>query len=640
MLKLRKWQEEAIPLALGALERGDAGVVSATTGAGKSIFLAELLRRWRETHPPGEGAVVVTTPSRKLVEQLSGTLAGVLGAHVVGRYYTRAKQDRREVIVCCNPSVPRLADALSTQGRPVAVWVADECHRTESPTMMSGGEEASDGDADVNGREMLARLNAGRRLGLTATPFRSEADERLTLFDRLVYQYPPAEALRDGVIVPWRIVPWGEERPDADVDDACVTLIRELGDRATRGPGVVNARTIEDAEAYAARLTREGIDARPIHSALTAAEQEANVAALRAGALDCLVHVSMLVEGVDYPWLRWGCLRRPVGARVRFIQEIGRFLRADAENPGKTEAVLLDPNNLFGAFQVTYEAALGWVEPEVEEEPGAPGEEELAEAAECDDEDAAGKPKPPAVVMAARTTALERYVRLLQLALIAEGVTEGASAFRGGAWRAGGPSEKQSGALRRLARLSKRLAADHREAVRKIVDTDGLLTKGLASDLIDLFHGVERLPGGATWTPASPVRVPVGAAFETVVDPVVYVAGGMKDGWAAIALVRGREVLYTRARPAQRGDRWVSLASAAAVLAVRQYGAVEVASSEPDVVASVRAPAVGRLAVRAENPAESVVWRTIRGAIEDARLEREGPTVGEQGRLALTGAQR
>jgi hypothetical protein len=64
----------------------------------------------------------------------------------------------------------------------------------------------------------------------------------------------------------------------------------------------------------------------------------------------------MLSEGADYPWLRWLCLRRNVDSRVRFIQEVGRALRS---YPGKIEAVLLDPNDLFGSFRISYEEALG-----------------------------------------------------------------------------------------------------------------------------------------------------------------------------------------------------------------------------------------------------------------------------------------
>lgn len=605
-LTLRRWQAEAIPLALAALEAAEPALVVATTGAGKSIFLAELLRRWRETHPVAEGVVVVSTPSKKLVEQLAGTLGAVLGPAVVGRYYTQAKQDRREVIVVCNASVEMLAARLQEAGRTVAVWIADEAHKTHSLELV---------DEENASAEVGERLNAVRRLGLTATPFRSDEGERLALFDRVIYRYPPAEALRDGVIVPWRFVGW--EGDEVEVDTACVEMIRALGDRVTRGPGVVNAKDIEDAEAYCGTLSAAGITARPIHSKLGRGEQEAAVEALRRGDIDCLVHVSMLVEGVDLPWLRWGCFRRQVGARVRFIQELGRFLRANPEDPAKTEAVLLDPHNLSGTFNVSYSEALGWSDPKGT---GAPRDEYDADEM---DEDAAES----RVVKARRVGALSRYVRQLHLALIAEGVCQAPSTIKAGGWREDPASEKQSGALAKMVRTAARLGPEHREALGRIVDTPGVLTKGLASDAFDLLAGVRNLPGGRVWRPAVPVGVPPGVAFEVVVDPVVYVAGVMKGDLVAIGIVQGGRTLYASARPRRQGDRWVALTSSAMWAAVRKFGAREVGSSEPDIVAEVPEGVVGRSVKREENPAARVAWRALDEAAKEAARRAADPQV-------------
>lgn len=597
-LTLRRWQEEALPLALSALEAKRNGVVVATTGAGKSIFLAALLLEWRRTHGPDEGVIVVTTPSVKLVEQLGATLAEYLGTVHVGRYYTKAKQHKREIVVCCNASVPMLAAQFAADGRDVALWLADEAHKTESDTIR-GPEGAEDVEAFV-------ALKADRRLGLTATPFRSEESERLTLFDEVVYRYPPADALRDGVIVPWRIVGWGEDRPELDVDEACRVLIDELGDREARGPGVVNAYTIADAEAYATRLNGWGIVAEPIHSQMTADEQAAAIGRLRDGQLDCLVHVAMLVEGVDFPWLRWLCLRRVVGARVRFIQEVGRVLRSA---PEKTEAVLLDPNDLFGAFQLSYDEALGWEEPKDDEVKVTREREEQ----ECE----GGAGKDPVVVMAARTTALARYVRQLHLALVAEGKAT-ATVSRPGTWRLDPASEKQRFAIGKRATLAKRLAKDHAEFIGKLASDAAALTKGMASDLMDLLTGLSALRSGSTWTPASPVAIPPYSALLPVEDPRVYVAGAMsKAGWAAIAVVRGRTVLYEGARPRQRGDNWASLTTAAVRLARDRFGAADIAADMSEVIARVGpmvAPARTWVCDKTSNPAQRRVWAVLKNA--------------------------
>lgn len=550
---LRRWQAEAMPRALAALECALPGVVVATTGAGKSVFLAELIRCWRTTHP--DDVIVVTTPSVQLVEQLGTTLADWLGPGIVGRYYTKAKQWKRPVVVACNASVTALAAVMHAHGRGVAVWVADECHKTASDAFLA---PTDDGGSLPDAEQVADVLQSARRLGLTATPFRSNTDERIGLFSEVVYRYSPADALRDGVIVPWRFVQAAEE--GQDVDAACVEMIRALGSRLQRGPGVVDAVSIEDAEAYAAVLVAAGIEARVIHSRQPDGAKAAAIEALRTGVICCIVHVSMLVEGVDLPWLRWGCFRRPVGARVRYIQHLGRYLRA---HPGKTEAVILDPCGLEQRFRVTYEEALGW-QPPAEDEP------EVVEEVEEDDPLKEGPDKEPRQVLTARVGSIARYVRQLHGALVAEGVAD-KSDRKPGAWRNEPPSEKQVSALSKMVRVSARLGPLHRAALGRLA-VSPVLTKGLASDAFDLLIAIKGLKGGEVWTPAVPVAIPPDHAFDAVEVPV-YVGVAMVDGFAAVALVRDVVTLFCRARGVKDGDTVESLFARGEEMARADYAA-------------------------------------------------------------------
>jgi hypothetical protein len=69
-----------------------------------------------------------------------------------------------------------------------------------------------------------------------------------------------------------------------------------------------------------------------------------------------VVYVDMLAEGFDCPEIMWMALRRPVGSRVRFAQEVGRGLRAA---PGKTTCHMLDVWDLWGTHSMDWRAALG-----------------------------------------------------------------------------------------------------------------------------------------------------------------------------------------------------------------------------------------------------------------------------------------
>lgn len=451
----RAWQAEAFPLIVEAVRSGERAVVSAIMGAGKSVLIAELCHA-SAAKLPAARAVVVLVPTQALVRQLSATIEARLGVGKVGRYYADAKQAGQPVVVCCNPSAGRLAEAFDAAGRRAGLVVADECHQTQAESV----------------REAIGALGCRYAIGFTATPYRSDEGERLELWDRVAYRYGMADALRDGVLVPWRLSTWdGTGSPEAD--DVCLRLMEQ--DCRGIGPGVVSARSIEDAEGYAERMRAAGWRAAAIHSRLPRAERDRLVAELEAGDLEALVHVSLLAEGVDFPWLRWLCMRRPVGARVRFAQEMGRPLRAA---PGKRDAVIVDPHDLFGRFGLAAEPALG-MDDEVEPMLGTEAEREERE----DDEDE--EPKMPHAVAVGVAM---RWVRSILLTMQAHGLA-GEGASEPGAWRQLRATRRQLDAVEKLLWAARYLPAEVRDDFRLAVTprmTRGV-QRGAASDAITIL---------------------------------------------------------------------------------------------------------------------------------------------------------
>jgi superfamily II DNA or RNA helicase len=339
----RRWQREAGLPIIKALRSGKSPVVSAIMGAGKSVLIAELVAHaFRRI--PDHGRIVVCAPRQRLVHQLSETISLRLGTPC-GLYYAKKKSIEQQVIVTCNQSMLNLARALDRAGFYVACLVGDEVHNSEADLF----------------KEACERMAPKCKVGFTATPFRSNEKESLSLWDSVVYLYGAQDALEDEVIVPWVLKHWDGRGDARRVDSICMTMIR----RTTQGPGIVSALDIQDAETYAEMLRTSGCAAKAIHSRLTDHEQALRIEELRSGKLRCLVHVSMLSEGVDFPWLKWICLRRPVGAKVRFVQEVGRVLRA---YPGKKYAVILDPHDLFGRHNLSHPAKLGDVMEDDKEE--------------------------------------------------------------------------------------------------------------------------------------------------------------------------------------------------------------------------------------------------------------------------------
>lgn len=492
----RRWQVEAFGPVFDALRRGERPVVHAVMGAGKATWLAEAAWLAMDRLEDGE-RILVSTPTVALVDQLAATIAGRCGGDDVGRYYTHAKEHDRRIVVVCNASMGELAALWDAEGVRCRLWLADEAHKTEADAV----------------KEAVAVLRPARAVGCTGTPFRSEVRETLSLWDSLAYSYGLADALADGVLVPWDTpVTWdGTGRDKADVNGICMDLIASS---APPGPGIVSAMSIEDAEQVAEALDAEGIRAAAIHSRLPRARQQELLAALHRGDLRCLVHVALLAEGVDLPWLRWMCLRRPVQARVRFLQEVGRALRSEPPDlcppgvPPKARAVFIDPFNLFDQHGLSHPAALGEAlacAVEVEEE----ADEEFPL---LDLPPKVAGPLPKAVAVDALGAWARRVVSILELAgMFARDPRWG----QDGPWRRRGVSPTQSAALARLAWVKRHFPAEHRETLARVCAAPGSLRQGIASDLISALRAVadaaasSRQPPYPRWTWPETLELPV-----------------------------------------------------------------------------------------------------------------------------------
>ena len=455
----RAWQREALPIIIDALKRRQRGIVSAVMGSGKSIMQSELVAL--ALAKAGHRSIVVTVPRQALVRQLAATIGARIGEDRVGVFYGSKKQPGRQVVVCCNASLPRLWEELQSYPKGVALMICDEAHGTQGEVL----------------RETIPQINPAALVGFTATPFRSVPSETIEIFDSVIYRYTMTDAMRDGVLVPMR-----HERvrgeAEGSIDEVCLAMMQEHG----AGPGIVSATSIDDADAYAAWLTDHGFPAASIHSGHSEGDRIARLDDLRAGRVRALVHVSLLAEGVDFPWLRWLCLRRNVQARVRFLQEIGRVLRVDNDpDPRfgpKTEGVVLDPHLLLGRHGLVTVEAIGAALEEAADEEAKEGRKVGGDR----------EPTEPEVVA---LDVLRAYLTEVRAGLEDAGILE-ASMARGG-WALADVSLKQVEAIKGASKLTRHVPEEHRKAIKTLASVPYALTRGDAADLLDVLYG------GARW---------------------------------------------------------------------------------------------------------------------------------------------
>lgn len=343
----RKWQSLAIPKIIQHYNQKNPSraVIHAVTGSGKSILIAQVCAciecDWNEV-------VVVSTSRQKLVRQIRSTIEERLESDefmappVVGAFFADQKDglDNRKIIVACNDSLGPLAEALSKRGARTAFYICDELHRSESPKM----------------KKAYDALLPVMSLGLSATPYRANVKKGISNFDEVIYKYGIQDALDDqNVIVSWIVKNW--ERGETDLDTACIEMMKE----EDRGRGLVNAVSIADAELFAKKATESGYPTKAVHSKMSDSDMDEIFKELRTGLIKAIAHVDLLVEGVDLPYLEYLCMRRVVGSRNRFVQELGRGIRyfKDPETGyEKSHLTILDPHDLMSVHKLTHAAVL------------------------------------------------------------------------------------------------------------------------------------------------------------------------------------------------------------------------------------------------------------------------------------------
>jgi len=331
----REWQAKALPVALQSIKAGRRVIVRACTGAGKTWFVAEVVRMAQAER------VIIVAPTEQLVEDMYAVVKQRNKS--VGRYYGKVKDiARKSIIITCNPSLPNLARQVAAPD----LLIIDEAHESECDTF----------------HNVFETWSPDAILGMTATPYRANDTEKLRIFESLIWNYGPAEAIRDGVVVPPVFVhPTPSEAKLEDVNEVMAAMIQR---HIHVGPGVVDAINIADAQEFVAILIERGIKADIVHSAQGSGSVAKKIKLIEAGKLDVIVHVKMLSRGVDIPCLKWIGCRRPIKSRTLFAQYIGRGIRSFA---GKTQCLILDPHNLVNVHSLSPEAAIGGGEEEVDD---------------------------------------------------------------------------------------------------------------------------------------------------------------------------------------------------------------------------------------------------------------------------------
>jgi superfamily II DNA or RNA helicase/HKD family nuclease/predicted house-cleaning noncanonical NTP pyrophosphatase (MazG superfamily) len=330
---------EVQQLALRELERlrqdGETrALVVAATGLGKT-FLAAFDAREAER-------VLFVAHREELLRQAEAAFKAIYPTRSIGWLADGRDELDRDVVFASVQTISRHEHLARPELSRFDYVVIDEFHHAAADSYL----------------RVLRALSPRFLLGLTATPFRGDQRDLLSLCDgNLAYQVGLLEAITYGWLVPFHyygvadVVTYTDDLLTArkTYDAGRLTLrfntaeraalalehYRKLKGRATLG----FCMSISHADFMADEFRKAGVPAAAVHSGVTSMNRTEAVHQLENGQVDVLFTVDLFNEGVDIPVVDLVMFLRPTESMTIYMQQLGRGLRLQE---GKAYLKVLD----------------------------------------------------------------------------------------------------------------------------------------------------------------------------------------------------------------------------------------------------------------------------------------------------------
>lgn len=353
-LVLRDYQEATLDhLWRYFLQQTGNPIVALPTGTGKSVLIAEFVRRACTGYPGTQ--ILMLTHVKELIQQNLHTLVRVWPTAPAGVYSAglKRREHNPDIVFAGIQSVYERAKIFGH----VDLVLIDECH------LVSPRSESMYGTFLADLRKSNPRLKV---VGFSATPYRMKqgmlTDEGglfsdiafdltgLTAFNWMIAQGWIAPLIpkktREILDVSGVRMSGGEFilsdlQDRVDQDAITVAALHEAAQLAhTRNHWLVFASGISHAEHVAACLTdRYNIPASFVHSGLTNEERDRRLRDFKAGKIRAMVNNNILTTGFDYPDIDCIVMLRPTASPGLWVQMLGRGTRPA---PNKKNCLVLD----------------------------------------------------------------------------------------------------------------------------------------------------------------------------------------------------------------------------------------------------------------------------------------------------------
>ena len=368
---LRDYQTEICSKVEDALKKERSVMMQMPTGTGKTIVLAELVKRYLDldVDQKDDGCRVLIVAHRiELIEQTGEFLArhGIGYGVIAGG---RCPKTKEAVMVASVQTLARNIDNLNLDlNLNPRLVIIDEAHHAVAKTY----------------RMLWEAWTEAKFLGLTATPYRMSGEGFTDLFDVMVTSWNMRRFVAEGWLATfdyYSIRPDSEQqqviddmkkrgadgdyqakemREKLDVRPSIERLFETFEKYAFDKKGIIYAIDIAHAEHIAEFYRSQGIAAQAISSKTPTDERKEMVRRFKENldlnldvnlnshdAIQVLVSVDLFSEGFDCPDVEFIQIARPTLSLAKYLQMVGRGLRPCQ---GKTSCIILDNVGLYKTF--------------------------------------------------------------------------------------------------------------------------------------------------------------------------------------------------------------------------------------------------------------------------------------------------
>lgn len=350
MVRLRRYQREALHEADLAIETRRAGLLVAATGTGKTTIFSKLI----EHRVDLDERVLVLAHRTELIQQARNRLLQdtELGEFDVG--VEQASQHSSPAHKAVVASVQTMKGKRLQGFAPDAFdgIVTDEAHHAPASTY----------------RKIFEHFKGAWRIGVTATPDRLDGKGLAKWFHSVCYAYEIRDAIQDGYLVPIRAkivlvdsIDLSNVRKkhgdlhEGDLDEvlrkaeAVQGIVKPTLDLAGSRPTLVFANSVAHAHLLADAFNqyREG-SAVALDGSASPEHRENTLQRFRWGQFQFLINCALFTEGVDLPLVACVVMARPTSSRALYTQMAGRGSRCLGANiqesraNGKEDLLILD----------------------------------------------------------------------------------------------------------------------------------------------------------------------------------------------------------------------------------------------------------------------------------------------------------